>query len=77
MVRFGFEAHDTGEPKSEDAPDNLFAPLPHIDTARDGFDRSALRHSLYGALSRALAPERLPLVGAGLTLLAHGRRALR
>jgi hypothetical protein len=27
MVRFGFQAHDTGEPKPADAPDNLFAPL--------------------------------------------------
>ena len=77
LVRFGFQAHDTGEPKSETAPDNLFAPLPHVDTAEDGFGDSALRHSLYGSLSRRLAPERLPLVGAGLGLVALGRRALR
>src|ERR671926_1850028 len=46
LVRFGFEAHDTGEPKSADAPDNLFAPLEDHDTARDGFDGSAWPRSL-------------------------------
>ena len=52
MVLFGFQAHDHGEPKPADAPDNLFAPLDGHDTARDGFDAGARPRSLCTALQR-------------------------
>ncbi|MGY1823184.1 SDR family oxidoreductase [Geodermatophilus sp. SYSU D00079] len=73
MTRFGFEAHDTGQPKPADAPDNLFAPLDRFDTARDGFDGQARERSLYTALQRhpvlgriPLAPEALAAAGSVL-----------
>src|SRR5919199_582841 len=68
MVRFGFEAHDTGVPKSADAPDNLFAPLDGHDTARDGFDRSARPRSLYTTLQRHPLVGRIPLAAGALAV---------
>src|ERR687886_494081 len=61
LVRFGFEAHDTGQPKPADAPDNLFAPLDAHNTARDGFDSSAWPRSLYTSLRRHRLVGRIPL----------------
>ena len=69
LVRFGFEAHDTGEPKSADAPDNLFAPLDGHDTARDGFDATAWPHSLYTALQRHPVVRRVPLASEALAVV--------
>jgi hypothetical protein len=69
MVRVGFEAHDTGEPKPEDAPDNLFEPLDDHDTARNGFDAVALSRSLYTSLARNSLVKRLPLAGMALGAL--------
>ena len=69
LVRFGFEAHDTGEPKSADAPDNLFAPLDGHDTARGGFDDSAWPHSLYTALQRHPVVRRVPLASEALAVM--------
>ncbi len=37
MKRIGFEIHYTDEPKSEDAPDNLFAPIENHDTIEGSF----------------------------------------
>ena len=68
LVRFGFEAHDTGEPKSADAPDNLFAPLDGHNTARDGFDRSAWSRSLYTTLRLTPLVNRIPLAPGALSL---------
>ena len=68
MVRFGFEAHDTGEPKPADAPDNLFAPLDAYDTARNGFDRSAWPRSLYTSLQRQPLVSRIPLAAEALAV---------
>ncbi len=68
MVRFGFEAHDTGEPKSADAPDNLFAPLDRYNTARDGFDDSAWPRSLYASLQRHPLVNRIPLAADALAV---------
>ncbi|MGY1690735.1 SDR family oxidoreductase [Geodermatophilus sp. SYSU D01105] len=69
LTRFGFEAHDTGEPKAADAPDNLFAPLDgRHDTARDGFDRSAWPRSLYTSLQRHPLVGRIPLAADALAL---------
>jgi NAD(P)-dependent dehydrogenase (short-subunit alcohol dehydrogenase family) len=66
MVRFGFQAHDTGQPKPADAPDNLFAPLDGYTTARNGFDGSAWSHSLYTALQRQPLVRRIPLAAEAL-----------
>jgi NAD(P)-dependent dehydrogenase (short-subunit alcohol dehydrogenase family) len=48
----------TREPKPEDAPDNLFAPLDGLDTVRDGF--TALRHSLSNWVVRQAGKAGLP-----------------
>ena len=63
LIRFGFEAHDTGEPKGEGAPDNLFAPLDDHNSAEDGFGNQALRRSRYTALRLGAhrVARRLPL----------------
>ena len=37
MKRIGFEIHYTNEPKSEDAPDNLFAPIENHDIIEGSF----------------------------------------
>jgi NAD(P)-dependent dehydrogenase (short-subunit alcohol dehydrogenase family) len=66
MVRFGFQAHDTGQPKPADAPDNLFAPLDGYTTARNGFDGSAWSHSIYTALQRQPLVRRIPLAAEAL-----------
>ena len=68
MVRFGFEAHDTGEPKPADAPDNLFAPLERNDTAHDDFDGSAWPYSLYTSLQRQPLVRRIPLAAEALAM---------
>ncbi len=47
MVRFGFEVHDTGEPKSEQAPDNLFAPLDRYASAEGSLRSMVLQRSAY------------------------------
>jgi hypothetical protein len=69
MIRFGFEAHDTGQPKPDDAPDNLFDPLDDYNTARDGFDRVALSRSLYTSLERHPLVKLMPLAGTALGAL--------
>jgi hypothetical protein len=43
-TRVGFQPQKTDEPKSEDAPDNLFGPIEGHDTAKNGFQ--ALSRSL-------------------------------
>jgi NAD(P)-dependent dehydrogenase (short-subunit alcohol dehydrogenase family) len=70
MIRFGFEAHDTGQSKPEGAPDNLFDPLDGYNTARNGFDRVALSRSLYTSLQRHPLVKRIPLAGTALGALA-------
>ena len=74
----GFEAHDTGQPKAEDAPDNLFAPLDAFSTVEDGFGDSALRRSVYTSLQRHPVARRIPVAVAtlatvGLALRSRGR----
>jgi NAD(P)-dependent dehydrogenase (short-subunit alcohol dehydrogenase family) len=69
LIRFGFEAHDTGEPRSADAPDNLFAPLEDHDTARDGFDGSAWPRSLYTSLQRHPLVGRIPLAADAFAVM--------
>src|SRR3954469_16403590 len=69
MVRFGFEAHDTGERKSPDAPDNFFTPLDDHNAARDGFDARAWPRSLYTSLQLHPLVNRIPLASDALALL--------
>src|SRR3954471_21890694 len=69
MVRVGFEAHDTGQPKPAEAPDNLYAPLDDYDTARNGFDSVALSRSFYTSLQRHPLAKRISLAGAALGAL--------
>src|SRR3712207_1582811 len=47
-TRAGFDPQKTEEPRSEDEPDNLYAPIEGHDTAKDGF--RALSRSLYNWL---------------------------
>jgi NAD(P)-dependent dehydrogenase (short-subunit alcohol dehydrogenase family) len=74
MIRFGFEAHDTGQPKPEDAPDNLFAPLDDYNTAKDGFDAVAWSRSLYTSLERHPLAKWIPLAGTALGALGLALR---
>ncbi len=68
LVRFGFEAHDTGKPKTADAPDNLFSPLGAYNTARNGFDASAWPRSLYTSLQQQPLLKRIPLAAEALAM---------
>jgi NAD(P)-dependent dehydrogenase (short-subunit alcohol dehydrogenase family) len=68
LVRFGFEAHDTGEPKPADAPDNLFSPLDAYNTTRNGFDAIAWPRSLYTTLQRQPLLKRIPLATEALAI---------
>ena len=77
LVRFGFEAHDTGEPKPADAPDNLFAPLDGHNTARNGFDGSAWSRSLYTTLRLKSLGGRIPLAAAALSVAGAVLKPLR
>jgi NAD(P)-dependent dehydrogenase (short-subunit alcohol dehydrogenase family) len=76
MVRVGFEAHDTGQPKPADAPNNLFAPLDDYNTARDGFDTVALSRSFYTSVQRHPRVKRIALGGAALGALGFALRPL-
>jgi NAD(P)-dependent dehydrogenase (short-subunit alcohol dehydrogenase family) len=76
MTRFGFEAHDTGRPKSADAPDNLFTPLDGHDTARDGFDDQARERSLYTTLRLHPLVGRIPLAAEALAVAGSVLRPL-
>jgi NAD(P)-dependent dehydrogenase (short-subunit alcohol dehydrogenase family) len=76
LVRFGFEAHDTGEPKPADAPDNLFAPLDAYNTVRGGFDASAWPRSLYTSLQRQPLVKRIPLATEALAVAGFVLRPL-
>ena len=68
LVRFGFEAHDTGQPKPADAPDNLFSPLDPHNTARNGFDATAWPRSLYTTLQQQPLLKRIPLATEALAM---------
>ena len=50
LVRMGFEAQQTDEPKSEAEPDNLFGPIQGYDRVEGDFSDQALRRSLYNWL---------------------------
>ena len=71
-TRAGFAPQKTNEPRSEDDPDNLYAPIRGHDTARDGF--RALSRSLYNWLEMQPVVRRGAAVGTALGLMVALRR---
>ena len=71
-TRAGFAPQKTNEPRSEDDPDNLYAPIRGHDTARDGF--RALSRSLYNWLQMHPVVRRAAAMGTALGLMAALRR---
>ena len=66
----GFEVHYTSEPKSEDAPDNLFEPIEDHNVVEGSFRARAHSRSLYNWLELHPAVKRGAM--AGLTIGALG-----
>src|SRR5918998_833834 len=73
-TRAGFAPQKTEEPRSEDDPDNLYAPIRGHDTAKNGF--RALSRSLYNWLEMHPVVRRGAAAGMALGLLAALRRRL-
>jgi len=73
-TRAGFAPQKTDEPRSEDDPDNLYAPIRGHDTAKNGF--RALSRSLYNWLQMHPVVRRGAAVGTALGLLTALRRRL-
>jgi NAD(P)-dependent dehydrogenase (short-subunit alcohol dehydrogenase family) len=71
-TRAGFAPQKTEEPRSEDDPDNLYAPIGGHDTAKNGF--RALSRSLYNWLQMHPVVRRGTVVGMALGMLAIMRR---
>jgi NAD(P)-dependent dehydrogenase (short-subunit alcohol dehydrogenase family) len=74
----GFEVHYTGEPKPEDAPDNLFEPVDGHNVVEGSFRDRAHPRSLYNWLELHPTVKRVVLVGGtlgALTVLRRGRGA--
>ena len=72
-TRAGFDPQKTDEPRSEDEPDNLYAPMRGHDTAKDGF--RAFSRSLYNWLEMHPTVRRGAAVGTALVLLTALRRS--
>jgi NAD(P)-dependent dehydrogenase (short-subunit alcohol dehydrogenase family) len=70
MKRVGFEIHYTDEPKPEDAPDNLFAPIEGHDTVEGSFSKRAHPRSFYTWLQLHPVLKRSLLAGAALGALS-------
>jgi len=71
-TRAGFSPQKTQEPRSEDEPDNLYAPIMGHDTSKNGF--RALSRSLYNWLEMHPVVRRGAAVGVALGLLTTLRR---
>jgi NAD(P)-dependent dehydrogenase (short-subunit alcohol dehydrogenase family) len=71
-TRAGFAPQKTNEPRSEDDPDNLYAPIRGHDTSKNGF--RALSRSLYNWLQMHPVVRRGAAVGTALGLLTTLRR---
>jgi NAD(P)-dependent dehydrogenase (short-subunit alcohol dehydrogenase family) len=71
-TRVGFSPQKTEEPRSEDDPDNLYAPINGHDTAKNGF--RALSRSLYNWLEMHPKVRRGAAAGTALVLLDALRR---
>jgi NAD(P)-dependent dehydrogenase (short-subunit alcohol dehydrogenase family) len=72
-TRAGFGPQKTHEPRSENDPDNLYAPIRGHDTAKNGF--RALSRSLYNWLQMHPVVRRGAVVGTALGMLAIKRRS--
>src|SRR5215217_1109217 len=70
LRRFGFGVHYTDDPKTEDAPDNLFDPVRGLDTVEGSFRHRAHPTSLYNRLELHPALKRATALGAALAALA-------
>jgi len=66
-TRAGFSPQMTDEPRSEDDPDNMYAPIRGHDTSRNGF--RALSRSLYNWLQMHPTVRRGAVAGTALGLL--------
>src|SRR5919199_1534579 len=75
LLRIGFAAQKTDEPKPEQAPDNLFGAIPGYDRIEGDFSDQALSRSAYNWLELHPLVRRLALAGTALGLLA--RRVIR
>jgi NAD(P)-dependent dehydrogenase (short-subunit alcohol dehydrogenase family) len=71
-TRAGFSPQKTEEPRSENDPDNLYAPIQGHDTTRNGF--RALSRSLYNWLQIHPTAKRGIALGTMLGLLAVSQR---
>ena len=71
-TRAGFSPQMTEEPRSEDDPDNLYAPIRGHDTAKNGF--RALSRSFYNWLEMHPVVRRGAAAGTALGLMAALRR---
>jgi hypothetical protein len=68
--RFGFQLQRTDEPKPEDAPNNLLAPIQGYDRVEGDFSTIATPRSLYNWLETHPAIWRGALAGAALGAIA-------
>ncbi len=71
VLRFGFEAQKTNEPRSENAPNNLFEPIQGYDRVEGDFSDQSLSRSLYNWL------EMRPVIRGAITGTTLGLMALR
>jgi NAD(P)-dependent dehydrogenase (short-subunit alcohol dehydrogenase family) len=73
-TRAGFDPQKTHEPRSEDDPDNLYAPIRGHDTAKNGF--RAFSRSLYNWLQMHPVVRRGAAAGTALGILGALRRRI-
>jgi NAD(P)-dependent dehydrogenase (short-subunit alcohol dehydrogenase family) len=73
-TRAGFSPQMTDEPRSENDPDNLYAPIQGHDTAKNGF--RALSRSLYNWLEMHPVVRRGAAAGTALGILGALRRRI-
>jgi NAD(P)-dependent dehydrogenase (short-subunit alcohol dehydrogenase family) len=72
----GFEIHYTGEPKPEDAPDNLFEPIDGYNTVEGSFRDRAHPRSLYNWLELHPTVKRGAVAGMAIGALGALRRRM-
>jgi hypothetical protein len=70
MLPGGFESQQTGEPKSEDAPDGLFGPVEDQDRVEGDLGSQMLSRSLFTWLDTHPVAKRGVAAGAALATLA-------
>jgi NAD(P)-dependent dehydrogenase (short-subunit alcohol dehydrogenase family) len=70
MLPGGFESQQTGEPKSEDAPDGLFGPVEDQDRVEGNLGSQTLSRSLFTWLDTHSVAKRGVAAGAALATLA-------